>query len=206
MRALALEQRTTDPTEGTQREIAARRSPPLAAELEAAETKQQMHWDEFYKCNKEKFFKDRMYLGREFPMLDPATADATFPWKTCMEIGCGVGNTLVPLLRAFPDRKFYASDFAPNAVEMLKVRLPFLLRHGAHRATLGQLSVQSRAVRCVRVRHREGVGGAARRACGLGGRGDYDIRALGDRPREDARRYGPRQGGTHSGCAGYYQA
>ena len=85
-----------------------------------------MHWDEFYKCNKEKFFKDRMYLGREFPILDPATAaaaaDASFRWKTCMEIGCGVGNTIIPLLRGFPDRKFYASDFAPNAVELLKVR------------------------------------------------------------------------------------
>lgn len=91
------------------------------ADLEAAETRQQTHWDEFYKCNKEKFFKDRMYLAREFPFLDPAKKDSPFEWKTCMEIGCGVGNTIVPLFRAFPDRRFVASDFAPSAVDLLKV-------------------------------------------------------------------------------------
>lgn len=126
MRALALEQQTTDPTEGVFCVLLVFISFPHAvlsfiAELEAAETRQQMHWNEFYKCNKEKFFKDRMYLGREFPFLDPSRTDVTFPWKTCMEVGCGVGNTIVPLLRAFPDRKFVASDFAPSAVELLKV-------------------------------------------------------------------------------------
>lgn len=64
-----------------------------------------------------------MYLAREFPFLDPTKKETVFEWKSCMEIGCGVGNTIVPLVRAFPDRKFVASDFAPNAVALLKVRL-----------------------------------------------------------------------------------
>ncbi|OAY85417.1 Methyltransferase-like protein 6, partial [Ananas comosus] len=36
------------------------------------------------------------------------------------QVGCGAGNTLSPLLNAFPDIFVHACDFSPHAVELLK--------------------------------------------------------------------------------------
>jgi len=39
-----------------------------------------------------------------------------------LEVGCGVGNTVFPLLETHPSLFFYACDFAPKAIELLKVQ------------------------------------------------------------------------------------
>lgn len=153
-----------------------------------------MHWNEFYKCNKEKFFKDRSYIGREFPCLDPANREASASWKHCMELGCGVGNTIVPLFSAFPDRKFYVSDFAPSAVELLKVRIDsacmfffsiftFFLLHIAVSS-----SIQTRTMRCIRLWYHSRVPWAAWRSCWHHGHCYHDICIVCNRTWEDAGR------------------
>ena len=38
-----------------------------------------------------------------------------------IEVGCGVGNTAFPLMQENPDLFIYAFDFAPKAIELLKV-------------------------------------------------------------------------------------
>ena len=38
-----------------------------------------------------------------------------------LEVGCGVGNFLFPLLEDDPQLYFHACDFSPRAVEFVKV-------------------------------------------------------------------------------------
>ena len=61
MKAIALEKAAKDPTEGSfgLHRPHDRYSNLDEVELAEAELRQQQHWDEFYKCNKDKFFKDR---------------------------------------------------------------------------------------------------------------------------------------------------
>ncbi|KAL6768508.1 hypothetical protein ACKKBF_B11000 [Auxenochlorella protothecoides x Auxenochlorella symbiontica] len=70
------------------------------------------YWDLFYQRNAGKFFKDRHYLDREFPLLLTAPC--------ILELGCGVGNTLFPLAAANTQARLYACDFAPAAIRVLK--------------------------------------------------------------------------------------
>lgn len=40
---------------------------------------------------------------------------------TVMQVGCGAGNTIFPLLATFPNIFIYACDFSPRAVDLVKV-------------------------------------------------------------------------------------
>lgn len=71
-------------------------------------------WDEFYKHHKQNFFKDRRYLHKEF--VDLCTSEN----KIALEVGCGVGNTIFPLLQTNPTIFVHACDFSPKAVELVK--------------------------------------------------------------------------------------
>jgi len=71
-------------------------------------------WDVFYKVNKTNFFKDRHYLDKEWSELRDGGA------INVVEVGCGVGNTALPLLALNPEIKVWACDFSDNAVEYLK--------------------------------------------------------------------------------------
>ena len=62
-------------------------------------------WDRFYRSHGTHFFKDRHYLATEFPNeFDPRYRTAhhsscSSPSTSCLvEVGCGVGNALLPLL------------------------------------------------------------------------------------------------------------
>eukprot|EP00798_Chlamydomonas_sp_ICE-L_P007215 gene7215-322_t len=66
------------------------------------------YWDLFYHRHQNKFFKDRHYLDREFPEL------------TKGKVGCGVGNTIYPLLELNPELTVYACDFSPKAIDIVK--------------------------------------------------------------------------------------
>jgi SAM-dependent methyltransferase len=93
-------------------------------------------WDKFYHQNEDKFFKDRTYLHLEFPEeLNPCgvTRNTTPEFlakplppplesyeKRILEAGSGVGNTLFPLLRLNHDKYFYAFDFSPHAIDILR--------------------------------------------------------------------------------------
>eukprot|EP01112_Ceratiomyxa_fruticulosa_P019937 TRINITY_DN6653_c0_g1_i2.p1 TRINITY_DN6653_c0_g1~~TRINITY_DN6653_c0_g1_i2.p1 ORF type:complete len:306 (+),score=65.67 TRINITY_DN6653_c0_g1_i2:358-1275(+) len=88
-------------------------------------------WNDFYKCNTTHFFKDRHWLVREFPelglqmdndnnKLPLATTKDTMQKKIVLECGCGVGNSLFPLLDLNPNLVFYSFDFSPYAIQIIQ--------------------------------------------------------------------------------------
>jgi len=92
------------------------------------------HWDEFYTKNETKFFKDRHWLTIEFPELfvdasslsrqDTAAAGGAEERarRVVLEVGCGVGNTVFPLLEQSADTTMfvYGCDFSTQAVQLVK--------------------------------------------------------------------------------------
>ena len=90
-------------------------------------------------------FKDRHYLRREFaelmpdrvrldptawpPAIDPRTTRAPNPAspdrKTVLELGCGVGNSAFPLMRANLDMSVVCADCSPTAIHALRANPEF---------------------------------------------------------------------------------
>ncbi|PSC75016.1 S-adenosyl-L-methionine-dependent methyltransferases superfamily [Micractinium conductrix] len=91
--------------------------PELAAKYESEAGR---YWDLFYKRNEDRFFKDRHYFGREWPQLLSA--------QHVLEVGCGVGNSIYPLLQLNPGVHVYACDFAPSAVALVRAHPGFSSR------------------------------------------------------------------------------
>lgn len=79
------------------------------------------YWNNFYSNNKEKFFKDRKWLSIEFPMIFETTKTDAGP-KTVVEVGCGAGNTMYPILEVNenPDLRMVGVDFSQKAVDLVK--------------------------------------------------------------------------------------
>lgn len=74
-------------------------------------------WHRFYTQHNRWFFKDRHWLPSEFPELFDERA------KVILEVGCGVGNTIFPLLKARKDEEglvIHGCDFATSAVQLVK--------------------------------------------------------------------------------------
>ncbi|GAA5991553.1 hypothetical protein JCM10908_005759 [Rhodotorula pacifica] len=105
------------------------------------------HWNKFYSNhakNPNPFFKDRHWTDREWPQLaqlgevDEVDADADSPeeqeegqadqeqqrrarkgkGKAVLEVGCGTGAFIYPLLERYPQARYVAFDFAKKAVEL----------------------------------------------------------------------------------------
>ncbi|KAF9926121.1 hypothetical protein FBU30_004265 [Linnemannia zychae] len=104
------------------KEIARQQKDPVPQELietyhaEAAE-----NWNKFYSKNENRFFKDRHWLRIEFPELFQMVEADAGP-KNVMEIGCGAGNTMFPLLNESKNPKLfvYACDFSSTAVKVVQ--------------------------------------------------------------------------------------
>lgn len=92
------------------------------------------YWDLFYKRNDTRFFKNRHWTTREFQELLPTENcvdigddDDDHPIniknrKILLEIGCGVGNLIFPLIEdKFNSNYFiYACDFSTTAIDLVK--------------------------------------------------------------------------------------
>ena len=90
---------------------------------EKLEKEAKKNWDLFYKRNTTHFFKDRHWITREFPELLRAISDLGVDRKkpVLLEVGCGVGNTIFPLLEENPNLFIHACDFSPRAIEFVRV-------------------------------------------------------------------------------------
>ncbi|KAJ2078259.1 hypothetical protein H4R24_004606 [Coemansia sp. RSA 988] len=77
------------------------------------------NWDKFYHHNATNFFKNRHWTDRVFEELRPGHS---FSEKkpVLLEIGCGVGNFIWPVLERNPDVFIYACDFSKRAVDFVK--------------------------------------------------------------------------------------
>ncbi|CAN8031606.1 unnamed protein product [Ixodes persulcatus] len=87
------------------------------------EAEAQKNWDLFYKRNETRFFKDRHWTQREFEELAAASAASSNRADgppVLLEVGCGVGNFIFPLLEENTCFFVYACDFSPRAVDFVK--------------------------------------------------------------------------------------
>ncbi|BGP13872.1 hypothetical protein JCM10213_002510 [Rhodosporidiobolus nylandii] len=87
-------------------------------------------WDVFYKLNKDNFFKDRAWLRTEFPELAECLKPDAGP-KRIVEIGCGNGSTLFPLLAANenPELDLHGYDYSKEAVAVVRGHESFDPKH-----------------------------------------------------------------------------
>lgn len=68
-------------------------------------------WSRFYdRHDTAPFFKARRYLTAEFPILMQTNG------VTVLEVGCGTGSSVLPLLEANPGARVIACDFSASAV------------------------------------------------------------------------------------------
>ncbi|KAJ3196993.1 Methyltransferase-like protein 6 [Irineochytrium annulatum] len=99
-------------------EIYAAQAAKPVSEWAASKLKQdaRRNWDLFYKRNTTNFFKDRHWTTREFQELDHLHG------KKLLELGCGVGNAIWPLIEKDEGQDFfvYACDFSERAVKFVR--------------------------------------------------------------------------------------
>lgn len=93
-----------------------------AEDQEKYENEANQFWDKFYNIHENRFFKDRHWLFTEFPDLcidpNPQIREKT----NILEVGCGVGNTVFPILETNVGSNVfvYCCDFSEVAVSLVK--------------------------------------------------------------------------------------
>ena len=83
------------------------------------ETMANKYWHKFYRRNTTNFYKDRHYLHlicKE--LLDGPHGPSEF--NHMLEVGCGVGNAVLPLLELNDHLFVHCIDFARSAIELLR--------------------------------------------------------------------------------------
>ncbi|CAL1299706.1 unnamed protein product [Larinioides sclopetarius] len=83
------------------------------------EAEAKKNWDLFYKRNKANFFKDRHWTKREFEELANISGDGKEK-PVLLEVGCGVGNFIFPLISEGTPFFIHACDFSPRAIDLVK--------------------------------------------------------------------------------------
>ncbi|XKL68650.1 hypothetical protein PGB90_006419 [Kerria lacca] len=86
------------------------------------------HWNEFYGVHQNGFYKDRQWLFTEFPELSFESYSSSSSnsihcdTRIILEVGCGVGNSVFPILQRNPDPNIhvYCCDFSETAIHILK--------------------------------------------------------------------------------------
>ncbi|EUC59063.1 actin filament-binding protein [Rhizoctonia solani AG-3 Rhs1AP] len=88
------------------------------------------YWDRFYQWNEGNFFRDRKWLHQEFPELTQLTDSEAGP-ANVVEIGCGAGNTIFPLLESNrnPKLNIIGCDYSSKAVEVVKAHPLYTAKH-----------------------------------------------------------------------------
>ncbi|XP_036337405.1 methyltransferase-like protein isoform X1 [Rhagoletis pomonella] len=93
-----------------------------AEDKEKFQTDADKFWDSFYGVHQNRFFKDRHWLFTEFTELAAPQTDNVEEPRSIFELGCGVGNTILPILKYSqePNLKVYGCDFSARAIEILR--------------------------------------------------------------------------------------
>ncbi|KAI0690481.1 methyltransferase [Cytidiella melzeri] len=102
--------------------LAKQRSAPVPEDEKAKyHDKPAKHWDNFYKMNTSNFFQSRKWLHLEFPELVEAAQAEAGP-LVLVEIGCGTGSAVFPLLSANknPRLALRAYDYSNHAVKLVQ--------------------------------------------------------------------------------------
>ncbi|XP_068223050.1 tRNA N(3)-methylcytidine methyltransferase METTL6 [Palaemon carinicauda] len=108
--------RTLTPAEREKLELQSSRGLLPQFQQDKLEREAAKNWDKFYKRNETRFFKDRHWTTREFEEI---AGDGTRK-RTLLEVGCGVGNFLYPLIEDQLNLFVYACDFSDRAVQFVK--------------------------------------------------------------------------------------
>lgn len=78
-------------------------------------------WDKFYKAHEDRFFKNRNWTDREFDELREDTPNLVHGEEpVLLEVGCGVGNTVYPLLEKNAKLRVHCFDFSPRAIDIVQ--------------------------------------------------------------------------------------
>ncbi|KAG5244117.1 hypothetical protein OIU76_009020 [Salix suchowensis] len=88
---------------------------------EKYEREAKKYWDVFYKRHQDKFFKDRHYLDKEWGQYFAGEER-----RVVLEVGCGAGNTIFPLVATYPNIFVHACDFSQRAVNLVKTHKDYL--------------------------------------------------------------------------------
>ncbi|CAI0464715.1 unnamed protein product [Linum tenue] len=90
--------------------------PSSSDEQREEETRDSKAWQSFHvRHSAGKFFKERRYLLKEFPEL------ASSPkFSKVLEVGCGNGSSLIPVLRGNKNITVYACDCSSETLERVK--------------------------------------------------------------------------------------
>ncbi|XP_073127469.1 uncharacterized protein [Henckelia pumila] len=90
---------------------------PYSSEDTATQNHDSEAWENFHSRHSTgKFFKERRYLLKEFPELASCEGDSKV-----LEVGCGNGSTVLPILRGQESVSVYACDCSNEALERAKV-------------------------------------------------------------------------------------
>lgn len=84
------------------------------------------YWDKFYKRNQTNFYRDRHWTADERTDGFSCLAQQHVPPAVLVEAGCGVGNSVWPLLTLNDSIRIQAFDFAPKAIELIHLRKEYL--------------------------------------------------------------------------------
>ncbi|PNS17845.1 hypothetical protein CAC42_21 [Sphaceloma murrayae] len=98
-----------------------RSSPVSEHDKKRFNEKPEKWWDKFYSNNQANFFKDRKWLGQEFPLLKEVTKEG-YGDVTVLEVGAGAGNTAFPIVGMNKNEglRVVACDYSKKAVEVMR--------------------------------------------------------------------------------------
>lgn len=86
------------------------------------ETEAHKNWDAFYKRNQTNFYRDRHWTSDERTDGFPCLSERHDPGAILVEAGCGVANSIWPLLATNDTITFHAFDFSPTAIDLVRSR------------------------------------------------------------------------------------
>lgn len=94
-------------------------------QIEKLEKEADANWNAFYDIHQNKFFKNRHWLFTEFPELK--SSNSCSDQLKIFEIGCGVGNTIFPILKYNNDDnlRVFGCDFSSSAIDILRTNEEF---------------------------------------------------------------------------------